>query len=190
MEAALVETTPVIASALGTARTDRTVYYEPGNATVTETEAMWRTTIFTLSVCLLLGGVGWLAAEPTGDAEQVKATLRAMWEAIEQGDAEAYAQYVHPDFTQFGESDVYLAQGKDFEVASIRDYVKRATDVHTEMHQPIVTVRGDVAWIVYYWSDSGVVGGERFTSRGKSTRIFVKEEGRWLCIHGHYTAVP
>ena len=31
--------------------------------------------------------------------------------------------------------------------------------------------------------------GERGTSRGKSTRIFVKENGRWLCIHGHYTLV-
>jgi len=68
--------------------------------------------------------------------------------------------------------------------------VKRARDVHTEMHQPIVTVKGDVAGIVYYWSDSGVVGDEHFTSQGKSTRIFVREDGRWLCIHGHYTAVP
>ena len=33
-------------------------------------------------------------------------------------------------------------------------------------------------------------GGERFPSRGKSTRIFVREDGKWLCIHGHYTAVP
>ena len=27
-------------------------------------------------------------------------------------------------------------------------------------------------------------------STGKSTRIFVKENGRWLCIHGHYTLRP
>jgi len=143
-----------------------------------------------IAVFLLLSSAAGLAEGPSSDTEQVKATLIAMWEAIEQGDAEAYAQYVHPDFTQFGESDVYLAQGKDLEVDSIRDYVERATDVHTEMHQPIVTVRADVAWIVYYWTDSGVVGGDRVTSRGKSTRIFVKEDGRWLCIHGHYTAVP
>jgi len=142
------------------------------------------------ALCLLLASVSGLAEGPSSDAGQVKATLIAMWEAIEQGDAEAYAQYVHPDFTQFGESDVYLAQGRDLEVDSIRSYLKRATEVHTEMHQPIVTVRGDVAWIVYYWTDSGVIGGDRSTSRGKSTRIFVKEDGRWLCIHGHYTAVP
>lgn len=142
------------------------------------------------AVCLLLSSVAVSGEVASSDAEQVKATLIAMWEAIEDGDADTYAQYVHPDFTQFGESDVYLTQGKDLEVDSIRDYVQRAADVHTEMHQPIVTVRGEVAWIVYYWTDSGVVGGDRVTSRGKSTRIFVKEEGRWLCIHGHYTAVP
>ena len=170
--------------------TERAVYYEPGNANLTETKTMRRNASLVFIACFLLSSVAGLAAEPSSDAEQVKATLNAMWEAIERGDAEAYAQYVHPDFTQFGESDVYLAQGKDLEVASIRDYVKRARDVHTEMHQPIVTVKGDVAWIVYYWSDSGVVGDERFTSQGKSTRIFVREDGRWLCIHGHYTAVP
>ena len=143
-----------------------------------------------IAVFLLLTSAAGLADPASSDAEQVKATLTAMWEAIERGDAEAYAQYVHPDFSQFGENDVYLTQGKDLEVESIRDYVERATDVHTEMHHPIVTVRGDVAWIVYYWTDSGVSGGDRSTSRGKSTRIFVKEKGRWLCIHGHYTAVP
>ena len=143
-----------------------------------------------IAVFLLLSSAAGLADPASSDAEQVKATLTAMWEAIERGDAEAYAQYVHPDFSQFGENDVYLTQGKDLEVESIRDYVERATDVHTEMHHPIITVRGDVARIVYYWTDSGVIGGDRFTSRGKSTRIFVKEKGRWLSIHGHYTAVP
>ncbi|MFQ5792327.1 MAG: nuclear transport factor 2 family protein [Acidobacteriota bacterium] len=48
---------------------------------------------------------------------------------------------------------------------------------------------GSVAWITYYWTDWGEIEGERFTSRGKSTRIFVKEDGKWLCIQGHYTAV-
>jgi ketosteroid isomerase-like protein len=97
---------------------------------------------------------------------------------------------VHPDITVFGESDLYLAEGKALEVRGIAGWVERAKGVHTEMHQPKVVVRGDVAWITYYWTDSGTEGGERFTSRGKSTRIFVRENGKWLCIHGHFTAVP
>ena len=79
--------------------------------------------------------------------EEVKATLVKMWEAIENGNIELYASYVHPDFTQFGETDPVLKIGKDM----------------------------------------GSTDGEAFSSRGKSTRIFVKEKGRWLYIHGHYT---
>lgn len=124
------------------------------------------------------------------DAEQIKETLIAMWDAIEQEDLDAYARHLHDDFTAFGESDTYLATSKELEVRSYADYLSRVDGVHTEMHQPEVTVRGDVAWITYYWTDAGWANGERFTSRGKSTRIFVREDGRWLCIHGHYTAVP
>jgi ketosteroid isomerase-like protein len=131
-----------------------------------------------------------LAEEAEIEAEAVKATLVDMWDAIEKGDLERYASYIHPDYTSFGESDVYLSVGKKQELRGIAAYLKRARNVHTEMHQPKVTIRGDTAWIVYYWSDSGEIDGKRFRSRGKSTRIFVKESGRWLCIHGHFTAVP
>ncbi len=123
------------------------------------------------------------------DEQAVIETLTAMWAAIEVEDLDAYAAFLHPDFTAFGESDTYLAEGKDLEVRSYADYLMRVDGVHTEMHQPAVTVRGDVAWITYYWTDHGTSDGSRFTSRGKSTRIFVREGGRWLCIHGHYTAV-
>ena len=128
--------------------------------------------------------------QASGAEQEIIETLTAMWTAIEEGDVDAYARYVHPDFTSFGENDVYLAEGKDIEIANYRDYLSRARDVHTEMHQPRVTIRGDLAWITYYWTDSGWIGGARSTSRGKSTRVFVREDGQWLCIHGHYTAVP
>lgn len=139
---------------------------------------------------VLAAAVTLALATQTNDEEAIKRALVEMWAAVEAGDVERYAEYIHPDFTAFGENDTYLAEGKDLEVRGMADYMKRASGVHTEMHQPAVTVRGDVAWITYYWTDYGMSGGERFTSRGKSTRIFVKEDGKWLCIHGHYTAVP
>lgn len=123
-------------------------------------------------------------------ADEIKQTLVAMWDAIEREDLDAYSSYLHPEFTAFGEGDLYLAEGKDLEMRSTADWLRRVDGVHTEMHQPSVTVRGDVAWITYYWSDAGYRSdGTRYTSRGKSTRIFVKENSRWLCIHGHYTEV-
>jgi len=113
-----------------------------------------------------------------------------MSDAIEREDIDAYASHIHPDFTAFGEGDVYLAEGKDMESRSISDWLDRADGVHTERHQPRGEVRGDAAWITYYWSDSGyLTDGSRFTSRGKSTTIFVREDGRWLCVHGYYTEV-
>lgn len=136
---------------------------------------------------LLILPLGRAAAQ---EAVEIKATLDSMWAAVERGDSAGYAAFVHPNFTQFGENDPYLSSGKDLEVRSMAAYFRRAKDVHTDMHQAVVTVRGTVAWITYYWTDAGIANGARFTSRGKSTRIFVKENGRWLCIHGHYTAVP
>jgi ketosteroid isomerase-like protein len=143
-----------------------------------------------LSLAAISASMGTRAFADTEDERAVKAALVGMWAAEEKGDVDGYASYIHPDFTAFGENDLYLAEGKELEVSGIADYLKRASGVKTEMHQPKVTVRGDVAWVTYYWTDSGTVSGERFTTRGKSTRIFVKENGKWLCIHGHYTAVP
>ena len=123
----------------------------------------------------------------TNEESAVKAVLTEMWDAIEKKDITRYALYVHPDFTQFGETDSVLQQGKTKELASINKWLESASNVHTEMINPIVNIRGEVAWVVYYWSDDGLVNGRPFASKGKSTRIFVKENGKWLCIHGHYT---
>lgn len=148
---------------------------------------------FLFPVLLLLASPA--LAEDKTDKQAIKDAVITMWDAVENGDVERYLSYVHEDYTLFGEGDIYLQAGKDLERASYTDYLGRVKNVRTFMHQPKVTVRGDTAWIVYYWSDSGLYttgskAGERFTSQGKSTRIFVKEDGRWLCIHGHFTDVP
>ena len=120
-------------------------------------------------------------------SEKIKATLVAMWDAIEKEDIERYASYVHEDFTQFGEYDATLRVGKSAEVKGIEDWMKSADNIQTKMIDPLVTVKGNTAWITYYWSDQGIENGKPFATKGKSTRIFVKEDGKWLCIHGHYT---
>lgn len=121
------------------------------------------------------------------DEKAVKDTLIAMWDAIEKEDIERYANYVHDDFTQFGETDPTLNIGKQIEVDGVRDWVKNSDGIHTEMIEPRVVIKENVAWVTYYWSDSGTTNGKAFASKGKSTRIFVKEDEKWLCIHGHYT---
>ena len=122
--------------------------------------------------------------------EVITTTLTQMWKAIEDEDMDAYAQYVHSDFTQFGEYDSTLRIGKEAELKGIKGWIDESDNIHTEMIDPNVTVKGNTAWITYYWSDNGTTNGKPFATRGKSTRIFVKEDGKWLCIHGHYTLLP
>ena len=119
--------------------------------------------------------------------DEIKQTLVEMWDAIEKGDIDRYATYIHPDFTQWGETAKTLRIGKADEVKAIKDWIEEPTKVATKMKEPRVTLRGDTAWITYIWEDAGTSKGEPFATRGKSTRIFVKENNRWLCIHGHYT---
>ncbi len=124
------------------------------------------------------------------EKERIKSSLIDMWDAIEKGDIARYASYIHDDFTQFGEYDTVLRSGKDAEIKGINDWIESSTPIHTEMHEPKVTINGDSAFITYYWSDAGSTNGKPFNTKGKSTRIFVKENGKWLCIHGHYTLLP
>lgn len=124
------------------------------------------------------------------EQEAIKSTLTQMWDAIEQEDVARYATFIHPDFTQFGETDSILRSGKEREVLGVKNWVAGSDNIHTEMEEPKVIVRGNTAWITYYWADSGFSGETAFASRGKSTRIFVKENNNWLCIHGHYTLLP
>lgn len=128
--------------------------------------------------------------DTTQQEEEIKTSLIDMWDAIENEDIDRYAIYIHPDFTQFGELDPTLNIGKEAEVSGTLEWIKNSSDIHTEMEEPRVEVKENVAWITYYWKDKGITNGEPFASRGKSTRIFVKEEGKWLCIHGHYTLLP
>ena len=43
------------------------------------------------------------AQEWSEDQQAVIQTLIDMWAAIEEGDVDRYATYIHPDFTAFGE---------------------------------------------------------------------------------------
>ena len=146
--------------------------------------------ILGLLFCLILNAVP-PAASVQKDARDIRAAIISMWSAVEAGDVDGYLKYVHPSYTLFGENDIYLQSGKALERESYEDYLSRYKGIRTFMHQPEFHVRGNTAWVTYYWSDSGFSRetGKRFTTQGKSTRIFVKENGKWLCIHGHFTSV-
>ena len=120
-----------------------------------------------------------LAASPllaqsasVAEEEDVKATLVAMWQAIEEGDLDRYASFVHPDFTSFGENDVYLASGKEYEIRSYGEYLQRARNVHTDMHQPEVTVRV----LTYFLTSFMITSWGVLRAGGQTTDTYDRED--------------
>jgi ketosteroid isomerase-like protein len=119
--------------------------------------------------------------------ELIKSIILEMWDAVEKKDIEKYSSHLHPDYTSFGENNFFLNEGKDLEIRNAKKWWSTTEFIHTDMHNAEVTIKENVAWITYYWTDYGIENGEQFSSKGKSTRIFVKENGRWLCTHAHFT---
>ena len=86
---------------------------------------------FRLSMGLLLMVLGSAVLPAPATAQnpdvedEIKAVLVDMWAAIEEEDLDRYASHVHPDFTSFGETDLYLNEGKDYELRAYADYLSR-----------------------------------------------------------------
>jgi len=124
------------------------------------------------------------------DKERIKTIIVDMWDAIENEDIDRYASYIHPEYTTFGETEKSLSKGKEREIKMVEEWTSKAKNIHTEMFSPELRIEGDIAWITYIWSDTGIENGIEFSSRGKSSRIFKKENNKWLCIHSHFTLLP
>ena len=117
---------------------------------------IFRTIAMSLTLtCLAAPSV--IAAEPQAPmtashhdaATEIRQVVLDMWTAVEAGDVEAYIAHIHPDYTLFGESDIYLQSGKALEHASYSDYLGRYENIRTFMHQPEVRINGDTAWLTY-----------------------------------------
>ncbi|NNM35049.1 MAG: hypothetical protein HKO53_18375, partial [Gemmatimonadetes bacterium] len=76
-------------------------------------------------LCMLIVLAGLPSAGTAQNAdieEEIKSILIDMWAAIEEEDLDRYASHLHPDFTSFGETDLYLNEGKDYELRAYADY--------------------------------------------------------------------
>ena len=124
------------------------------------------------------------------ESQKIITIVEDMWKAMEDNDVDSYMKYYHPDYTTFGEYDNFLREGKLSEKKSITRSLSKLEWIKTVMRDPKVSINGDTAWITYYWKDEGVYEGKPYASEGKSSRIFVKEKGKWLCIHSHFTLMP
>ena len=155
---------------------------------------MGRATILLACVCLLVASGMPTAtgqSNPGNIAKELIGLTKAQWTSDMAGDTSDGSQILHADCTMFVPTFPYRLDGKDI-IYKFRNAEASGSDklVMAEMSNEKVQVFGDTAVLTYNFvgmskSKDGVVK----PIRSKSTRVYVKEDGRWLLVHANFAPV-
>ena len=57
--------------------------------------------------------------------------------------------------------------------------------------EPTIRVAGDSAWIAAEWSTEATgPDGKAFKRPGRGTFVLARRDGRWRCVHSHFSLLP
>ena len=131
-----------------------------------------------------------LAAENPQVAAEVMALARAQWAAEIAGQAPAQQLVsVANDYTEFNGDYPTLLVGKDVasRMAAILPYDKA---MYSDMQNGRVQVYGNTAILTYNFAGIRAgADGKSKPSIAKSTRVYVKEGGKWMLVHANFAPV-
>ncbi len=122
-------------------------------------------------------------------AEEVIAITKAQWAArMKKQPVATIMQNVAAEYTEFNPNAPTRLDGKDLVSRLLEASVSGSGElVAAEMANPKVQVYGDVAILTY-----NAIGltkdkdGEVEPSLAKSTRVYVKKDGRWMLVHANF----
>lgn len=125
-------------------------------------------------------------------ADEVMAAARAQWAAQNamKPSSESMAT-VAEDYTEFNPDLPTRLDGKAM-ASRIGDAQMQGgeVDLVSEMLNPKVQFYGDTAILTYnYAGVTKAKNGETGTNVAKSTRVYVKQGGRWMLVHAHFSTV-
>lgn len=133
-----------------------------------------------------------MAADNPAVAAEVIGLAKAQW-AAEIAGRTVVEQTVNTaaDYTEFNGSTPFLFVGKDqnvnFYKAAEADGSKTLV---ADMVNPKVQVYGDTAILSYnYIGTLQAKDGKTTPSNAKSTRVYVRQGGKWMLVHAHFTTV-
>jgi ketosteroid isomerase-like protein len=133
-----------------------------------------------------------LAAEDPAVAAEVMAATKAQWAAQDQNKpgAQSYTT-VADDYTEFNPVVPVLVKGKDMSVRMFDASLKAGTQgLSSEMVNPHVQVYGDTAILTYnYAGMTKSTDGEVTPNLAKSTRVYVRQGGKWMLVHANFAPV-
>ena len=151
-----------------------------------------------LSLFVLAWGAAAVAAAQQGSsatADEIIAITKAQWaaEAADPKNMTAQMKDVADDYTEFNESAATRLDGKamNMRLGEASGSASGRT-IASEMANPKVQVyNGDVAILTYnYVGFTKDKDGKVEPGRAKSTRVYVKQGGKWMLVHANFGADP
>ncbi len=125
-------------------------------------------------------------------ADEVIAVAKAQWAAENKRDVAGAMKNIADDYTEFNSDFATRIDGKAMAMRLSEAFVSdSAENVASEMANEKVQVYGDVAILSYNYV--GAVknkDGQVNPVRAKSTRVYVKQGGKWMLVHANFGADP
>ena len=130
------------------------------------------------------------AADDPKVAAEVMGLARAQWAAeIAKQPAATQLASAADDYTEFNPDSPTRLDGKDLAMR-MTAVPPDVTTVLADMQNPKVQVYGDTAILTYnYTGMTRAADGKIKPATGKSTRVYVRQGGRWMLVHAHFSAV-
>jgi ketosteroid isomerase-like protein len=153
-----------------------------------------RTRTVFLALLVVIGAVtfGMTQGGSSQVADEVIAVVKAQWAASNQGNTAEAMKNVADEYTELNGDFATRLEGKEINqrLGEVGDKSSVKTIV-SEMANPKVQVYGDVAILSYnYVGVTKDSTGKNQPSRAKSTRVYVKQGGKWMLVHANFGADP
>ena len=150
--------------------------------------------ILLVPACLALLGLIGLGQQSSSKsvADEVIAIVKAQWAAQNQHNTAEAMKNVADDYTEFNGNYSTRLEGKEINMRLAEANAKASdTVLASEMANSKVQVYGDVAILSYnYVGMSQDKDGKVEPVRAKSTRVYVKQGGKWMLVHANFGADP
>ena len=127
-------------------------------------------------------------------ADEIMGMVKAQWaaQAADPSNVAGIFKNVADDYTEFNSQYSTRVDGKSVSMSLAEPYGKApGRRVADEMLNPKVQVYGDTAILTYNFA--GITknkDGELKPSRAKSTRVYVKQGGKWKLVHANFGNDP
>jgi ketosteroid isomerase-like protein len=150
------------------------------------------------ALCLLIVGVAFSALPARAEtaspqvADELIGIVKAQWAAARQKNEAEAMKNVSEECTEFNAVAGTRVEGKALltRIAEAGDK-DSGTTVADEMLNPKVQVYGDTAIVSYnFFGMAQDKEGKVKPNRAKSTRVYVKQSGKWMLVHANFGADP